>query len=389
MSETEEILANLNSDDLAIKKKNIFQAGEKKISESIPILISLLKSDEDSVVRNSAARSLGKINDASQFDDVLEALDEALTDSDPYVKSNACWSLGKLKNPMAIPSLMKMVDPSQRRYSMGGDPNNADIIDETAASEKIKEEGIKFSDIIVSAIKAIGEIKVPEGIPALVKALNDESDGAVRCAAALALGKIGDNSAVPHLIKLLKIDKYWYVRRDIAKALVKLKDPRAAPELLRKTSDMYDEVREYSMKALIAIGKPIAKTLFQLFIQNPKNPKLKKFISQELNRAEINQILTELLKEEKIDSKKLMYQRFYDEFNKDFEPEVETEMNPEVEAEVKPEVETEVKPEVETEIENIKETIPKPVSVKKTSNKKSSAKKKKTTKKSKSKKSTS
>ncbi len=310
MSEAQEFLKNLTSNDLALKKKSIFKIGDLKVKEAIPTLIQLLESDEDSVVRNSAARALGKIADPEQFDNILHALDKALEDPDSYVKANACWSMGKLKDKRAIPSLMKMVDPAQRSYAMVGDPSAQSNTTETKASRKLKEEGIKFSDIIVSAVKAIGNIKDPAGVPALLQGLQDEDDGAVRCASAIALGKIGDSAAVIPLVERLKSDKYWYVRRDIAKALGKLKDPRAATELFKKTSDMYDEVREYSVKALLAIGKPIAPILFKLYLANPKNPKLKKFITTKLNRDEIIQILTQLIKTERNASKKTIYQDY-------------------------------------------------------------------------------
>ena len=312
MSDAQELLKNLNSDDLTEKKKSIFKIGDLKVKEAIPTLIQLLETDSDSVVRNSSARALGKIADPEQFDIILEALDKALNDPDSYVKANACWSLGKLKDKRAIPSLMKMVDPNQRSYAMVGDPKAQTNTKENEASIKLKEEGIKFSDIIVSAVKAIGNIKDPAGVPALMKGLEDEADGTVRCASAIALGKIGDPSAVLPLIERLKIDKYWYVRRDIAKALAKLKDPRAAPELAKKTSDMYDEVREYSIKALLAIGKPVANILFKLYLADPKNQKLKKFITTQLTRDEILQILENLVKSEKNDSKRKIYQNYLD-----------------------------------------------------------------------------
>ncbi|MHA1521420.1 MAG: HEAT repeat domain-containing protein [Promethearchaeota archaeon] len=310
-----EIIENLKSTDLLLKKKAIFSAGEKKIEDAIPIMISLLQEDSDSVVRNSAARALGKLYTEKDKEEILKALIGALDDDDYYVKANACWSLGKTKDSQAIPHLMEMVDPNQRYYAMAGDGNTQDTVAEKDASKKLKEEGVKFSDVIVGAIKALGNLRDPKGVPALIRALDDEADGNVRCAACLALGKIKDNSAVPALIELLAREKYWYVRRDAIKALMKIKDPRAADELVKKTSDTYDEVKEFAFKALIAIGKPAGKQIFKLFLSNPDNGALKQFITETLTKDDLKSILEELIVKESNGDLKDKYQLFIDQFD--------------------------------------------------------------------------
>ena len=308
-SEIDVLFEKLDDSDILEKKKEIFKIGEKKIAKAVPKLISLLKNDNDPVVRNSAARAIGKIGDREHQDQIVDALIEALDDEDYYVRVNACWGLGKIKDSRAIPHLIKMVDPDQRVYTMGD--QTIDSTKEEQASVKLKEEGMKFSDVIVEAIKSLGKIKDPKGLPALIEALKDESDGTVRCAAALAMGQIKDESAVPYLIKALD-DKYWYVRRDAAKALSKLKakSAKAAPMLARKMTDMYDEVREYSLKALIAIGKPAATDIFKLFLNNPQNEKLQKFISKNLTKQDMGKILKDLIESERNPTKKQIYEEY-------------------------------------------------------------------------------
>ena len=312
-SETE-ILQQLNSEDPAVRKKAIFAAGDKKLRSTVPVLIQILKEDADTVARNSAARALGKIADPDQIDQILEALQDALDDDNYYVKLNASWSLGKLKDKRAVSALAKMVDPSQRIYSFVGDGKTDGLTSETEANSKLKEEGMKFSDVILEAIKAIGKIKDASGIPPLIKALGDESDGSVRCAAAIALGKIGNEAAVEPLIDVLKGEKYWYVRRDIIKSLGKLKDPRAAPELAKKTIDMYDEVREEAVKALVKIGKPVLSTIFLLFLKDPTNPILKSYIQKNATKTDLHAILEKLIAQERNPKKKELYKQYLAQF---------------------------------------------------------------------------
>ena len=308
-SESDILLEKLDDEDVLEKKKAIFKIGEKKIVKAVPTLISLLKNDEDSVVRNSAARAIGKIGDREHLDQIVEALIEALNDSDYYVRVNACWGLGKIKDSRAIPHLIEMVDPDQRVYTMGDEI--LETTTEEQASTKLKEEGMKFSDVIVEAIKSLGKIKDPKALPALIESLKDESDGTVRCAAALAMGQIKDKSAVPYLISALD-DKYWYVRRDAAKALSKLKakSVEAAPMLARKMTDMYDEVREFALKALLAIGKPAGTEIFKLFLNNPQDTKLQNFISKNLTKQDMGKILKDLIASERNPTKKQIYEEY-------------------------------------------------------------------------------
>lgn len=315
-----ELQQQLNSEDLTVRKKAIFAAGDKKLFSTVPTLMQILKEDSDTVARNSAARALGKIADPTQLDQILEALIEALDDENYYVKLNSAWALGKLKDKRAVSALAILVDPSQRIYSLVGDGQTDGLSSESEASNKLKEEGMKFSDVIIEAIKSIGKIKDPSGIPPLIEALGDETDGSVRCAAALALGKIGNIgdvekvASVDSLLNLLKVEKYWYVRRDIIKSLGKLKDPRAIDELAKKTYDMYDEVKTEAFKALVSIGKPALSTIFQLFLKHPKNMVLKSFIQKSASKTELRTVLEQLISKEKNPKKLATYQQYLAQF---------------------------------------------------------------------------
>ena len=267
-SEHSQTLQELTSSDLELKKKAVFKVGEVKLKDAVPTLIELLGSDPDPVVRNSAARALGKIADLAQKESILDALFKATTDPDYYTKVNACWSLGKIKDPRAVPYLVKMIDPTQVLYMAQGDGKTQAA---GQPSAELKEVGVQYSDTIVKAINALAEIGDPSGNAALYEALKDEQDGTVRCAAALALGKIRSPESVDHLIAALN-DKYWYVRRDAAKALKDFKSPKAIKPLVRLLNDMYDQVKKNAMDALLAIGKPAAKELLTLFFTQPNNP---------------------------------------------------------------------------------------------------------------------
>lgn len=314
LNDPENLLSQLDSEDVDVKKAAIFNIGRQEITKAIPKLIDLLEKDEDSVVRNSAARTLGKLTDLNYIDQVLPALIKALNDPDYRVQTNACWSLGKLNDPRAIPALQKMVDPSKKIYTKTGDGKSLEGSEESQASEKLKEEGVKYSDTILEAVKALGSFNDPRAIPALKIALNDEADGTVRCKAALSMGKIKSPEAISPLIERLKEEKYWYVRRDLIKALMKLKAVEAIPELVKKTNDMYKDVRDVALDALLKLGKAARDEILKLLFSDPSNPKIQNFVKKNFTASEMKASLQKL--KEKSDSKeeKAKFEHFLQKF---------------------------------------------------------------------------
>jgi HEAT repeat protein len=306
MSEGDQILTDLSSDSIDVRKQAAFNAGEKKIEAAVPKLIHLLATDPDNVVRNTAARSLGKIADPAQKEIILDALCKAVKDKDYYTKVNACWSLGKLKDTKAVPCLSTMIDPSQHIYMSTGDGKTE--TQQAPATAELKEMGVQYSDVIIKAINALGDIGSPEGNPALLLALKDEQDGTVRCAAALALAAIGSSEVVEPLLEAIK-DKYWYVRRDIAKALKVFKDPRSIKPLAELLNDMYDQVKKNALDTLLAIGKPAAKELLIAFFNHPDNADLQKFL-RSLTKEELIAIIDGLIHKEGNPQKKEQYMKY-------------------------------------------------------------------------------
>jgi HEAT repeat protein len=279
----QDLLKNLRSTDESLRKQGIFNAGEQKVKEAVPDLSKILKEDKDIVNRRNSARALGKIGDKA----ATSALSEALFDSDYYVKQNAAWSLGKLKDNRAVEPLLRLIKGGGAKvYSMSG----ADSKVETGAvDDAVKTDGMKYHDVQIKAVAALGEIGDEKAVGALINELSDE-DGSVRCAILLSLGKIGSKQAVPKLIEVLN-DTIWYVRRDAAVALGEIKDLRAIDALLDKVSDKYQEVAEESAKAIESIGKiGIAKA----FLLRPKEPLIQAMIKKNF---QVKQVLIDSLKE--------------------------------------------------------------------------------------------
>jgi hypothetical protein len=114
-------------------------------------------------------------------------------------------------------------------------------------------------DVQLGAIGALGEIKNPDAVPALIERLPDPSIE-VRWAAAITLGEIGDKRAIPWLVSNLG-DPDKYVRYGAAIALEKLGwvpvDPIEAAHLAIARQDW---------ETIVRIGAPAVQPLVQVML---------------------------------------------------------------------------------------------------------------------------
>jgi HEAT repeat protein len=263
-------IEDLKSMDEDIRKKAVFSLGEKRenAKPAVDQLIQMLPSEQNKVIRNNVARALGKIADPQ----AVNVLSEALFDEDYYVKLNAAWSLGKIKDKRAVQPLLRLIkDGGGKVYTMdGADPH---VDQNQQLTEMLKTEGMRYHDVQINAIKALGEIKDETAVGGLVAELSDDT-GYIRCAIALSLGKIGSNKAVPALIEALN-DKIWYMRRDSAIALGQIADPRATDALIGKLNDPYAEVIDESASAVMKIGP---KAVARAVLLRPKHPKVQEML---------------------------------------------------------------------------------------------------------------
>jgi HEAT repeat protein len=123
--------------------------------------------NDDWFVRLKAAKTLGKLGDAS----AVPALAAALPDRHPEVCVYLFDALASIGAP-AVPALV---------YVLKKDTDTR---------------------LRLLAVQALGGVAEASAVPALLKFINDESQQ-VRYEIAYALGQIGDVSAVPALLELL------------------------------------------------------------------------------------------------------------------------------------------------------------------------------------------
>jgi HEAT repeat protein len=233
-------------------------AGGPSLKFIVDRLSSLLKKDEDSFVRGSAAWALGQIGSA----EAVQALLKALNAKDRFVWGNTAEALGQIGGAEAVQALLKALN-AKDRFVWG---NTAEALGQIGGAEAVQAllkalrgggRGVRGSAAAAlrqigsaeavpallpalrggdrgvrgSAAAALGQIGSAEAVPALLPALNDEDRG-VRWSAAAALGQIGSAEAVPALLPALN-DEDSGVRESVAAALGKIEDEALAHGLLR------------------------------------------------------------------------------------------------------------------------------------------------------------
>ncbi|MEE8143459.1 MAG: HEAT repeat domain-containing protein, partial [Planctomycetota bacterium] len=194
-----------------------------------PEFFATMLAHENPHVRRAAARALGRIQDHSSLQLLVQRAE------DPYeekgVLLEVAFALGQLHSARAYPALTPLVEHDSAR-------------------------------VRGRAVEAIGKLKVQEGedaLPAdaLLLGLRD-ADPEVRGYAALALGRRGEVSAVPQLSDCMAPEEFGEVRWRAAYALMQIEDPATLPPLRRALLDPDPWVRCFAAWGMRHPADPMA-----------------------------------------------------------------------------------------------------------------------------------
>lgn len=160
---------------------------------AVPALLAALK-DINTTVRGVAAESLGRIGVVTEA--IVFGLLRVQDDGSSYGSEHAIAALVRLGAP-TVPLLVKALDTDRFHASLALRDLGAVARDAVPALIRVLSEDTNdFSD------QALGSIGDPAAIPALVRAMNSESQTR-RMFTARALARIRDRSAVPGLAACL------------------------------------------------------------------------------------------------------------------------------------------------------------------------------------------
>jgi HEAT repeat protein len=206
------------------------------------------------LIRSSAVHqliSLGKKNPALAIPKIIKALDPAI---DYWtVRFGALEALGEIANKLTVKPLLEYLksdnDPDFRAMvakqfgEMGEVAKEAEFGLINALFDK------ESSEIRENAARALGQIGVQNAVEPLLQALTTEPDQYARREMCWSLGELNDAKAVPVLIQALT-DKNNEVKRNAAEALGKIKKGNSIISLLNATKDKNVDVQGKAIWAL-------------------------------------------------------------------------------------------------------------------------------------------
>ena len=251
----QQALVRLNDKDPGVRRQAAEQLGSLRNPDAVNDLLNLL-SDKITYVRRAAIDSLGLLRSRAASRSIASILE---TDNDPQVRQTAAIALGYISDPSTIPSLIKgMKDPHEgTRYAC---INSIGILRDSVATEAlIKELKNTDSRVRTACAYALGNIKDIKAVPELIQALKISRstateniqyyDAATAATIVRTLGLIPDPSSIAALKPFLK-DKDKKVRLNTALALSKLKDGSGAAVARQHISDSDIMVRQIAAEIL-------------------------------------------------------------------------------------------------------------------------------------------
>lgn len=289
-----------------VREKIIRIFGEIGGSEQVPFVTDALN-DPDPVVRLAAVQALRKLQGAG----TVESLETKCNDADPNVRAESARALGNVGDRKAVPKLVELLHDdngfvrSAAAESLGqlGDRTATVALIQVLTGEKPRPAGASEQDGLVisaqsgtlpeiaklklveekiNATKALGDIRDPVAVDALIEHGLKAEDPGLRAESAVSLGKIGEERAVKPLEATVKpyydavpedsqgltistgpIDENMRLRKEkesrvrasVAWALGQIADPSAQEILRRAVNDDNSLVRDAAAEALAKISE--------------------------------------------------------------------------------------------------------------------------------------
>ena len=256
-----------------------------------------LKADRPEL-RMAAANALGRLDDASGLQHLVEALD----DEDSRVRLRACQACGTFADPRSVPALTERLDdddPRVRRAAanalgnVGTDQALAPLLD-------LLDDGDESLRRIAAG--ALGKANNPEPVEPLARALGDESavvrnaavysviellsnvptgqSHAVRDRVVSELKSADDATVVEPLVEILTDGQQDRQRRNAAWILGRVAEPESAMAVEALADALADEdaqTAQFAATSLKSLGGPVVedRLLDRLGTEHPEDARAK------------------------------------------------------------------------------------------------------------------
>ena len=285
----------LDHDDSGIRITAVRALADMRDEASLPDLLRMLRSDQDTDVRVVVLESLARfaplgenevvyirdllgapsdqirkhaVNTLSRLNDeesVFEIIRMLKDDENPSVRKECAYALGKMQERANQDRIIEaLADALKKDEDQGVREASVFAIGQFGGeeAEKILRKTIRDQDedddVIKTAVEQLGNMGSAKAVDSLIGLL-EHRNPLVRHAAVRALGSIGDDKATRPLLYMLK-DQEKYVRLEADKALKSIetseKDLGEQEELIPGLSDPSPYVRAESAEKLAETGDP-------------------------------------------------------------------------------------------------------------------------------------
>ena len=247
-------------------------------------------SDGSGMIRVLVAEGMGKFPAGRQSD----GFRGALNDQAGLVRVTVLKALGRSGDSATVPLIIPLLKDEQKVVQVAaaavlyrlGQKERWQAVERATNVPEGYERG--------AALRMLGEIGDPKGLPLLAQGLRDKQPS-IRAAAAAALGKLGSAEGVPFLINALA-DPVPAVRSVAAVTLGKLEAEPAVSPLTRALQDRNMGVRAAAIAALLQLSSPfsvVAGTVRELMGQ--QNPGLRSSVAKALGHGRARDVVGPLL----------------------------------------------------------------------------------------------
>jgi len=256
-----------------------------------------LKADRPEL-RMAAANALGRLDDASGLQHLVEALD----DEDSRVRLRACQACGTFADPRSVPALTERLDDDDPRVRRAAANALGNVGTDQALSPLLDLLDDGDESLRRIAAGALGKANNPEPVEPLARALGDESavvrnaavysviellsnvptqqSHAVRDRVVSELKSADDATVVEPLVEILTDGQQDRQRRNAAWILGRVAEPESAIAVEALADALADEdpqTAQFAATSLKSLGGPIVedRLLDRLGTEHPEDARAK------------------------------------------------------------------------------------------------------------------
>lgn len=208
---------------------------------------------------------------------IVPSLLKLLQSGNPDIRANTLWVLKQIGDPGSLVPVLPLLNENDVRVRIEAIETSGILGVAPAFKPLIELLGDNNWRIRMEAAVALGRIKDKESVLPLIDGLEDK-DWRVRHRVIVALGLLKDHRAIVPLVRLFKRENDSFIKKLVIYALGEIADAQAVDFLASVINHKDDKIKERTVYALEAIGKPSVETLIKALKKRDNSIRLRRLI---------------------------------------------------------------------------------------------------------------